>query len=782
MRTFLRLLRGLPLIVVAPFLLCISFLAIAFADLLYFLAGRRRLPGDTRARTTSASVVIPNWNGRDLLEKYLPSVIAAMTGNPGNEIIVVDNGSTDGSVQYLHQSFPQVKVLALPKNLGFGGGSNAGFQAASNDIVVLLNSDMRVSPDFLGPLLDGFHDEKVFAVACQILFTDPAKPREESGLTQVWWDRGRIGVRHRIDDEIHELFPCFYPGGGSSAFDRRKFLELGGFDHLLRPFYLEDTDLGMQAWKRGWKVYYQPRSLVWHEHRGTIGKTFSREYIDSIIQKNFLLFLWKNTHSPQRIFSHFMRTAADAIITWIAGPSPERTSLGAILRAFPQLPAALQARWKARSLAVVSDEEAFRRPLGGYFHDRFGVADTSAGLNVLFLSPYGIYPPVHGGALFMYGTTKALAARCRLHLVAVLDEDWQVEQHQPLTNLCASHDFLVRLPNKTFTFGALQPHAVSEFAHADLDWILHRQIYLNKVDVLQIDYTNMGQYAGDYNRIVTALFEHDIYFQSIGRGLQQRGPVFRKMSAGFEYLRALRFEMRTLPKMDLIQTCTEENSAYLFSFLPQLRDRTDATLRAGIDTTPYRKYTGHREPLTMLFVGSFRHVPNAEALTWFVKHVLPRVTAREDAARLVIIGSDPPPRHSLPIADRHIEIRGFVEDLHEPFSRYAVFVCPILSGSGVRVKLIEAFCTGIPVVSTRIGAEGLATKDGEICRLADDPNQFAEQILEIFAKPEESIAMAERAYEFSTTHRDIAKMTDRLVESYHTALAKKRKSALAGLP
>ena len=68
-----------------------------------------------------------------------------------------------------------------------------------------------------------------------------------------------------------------FTGGGSSAFDRRKFLELGGFDHLYRPFYYEDTDLGFMAWKRGWKVLYEPGSIVFHEHRGTIGKKFSPE-------------------------------------------------------------------------------------------------------------------------------------------------------------------------------------------------------------------------------------------------------------------------------------------------------------------------------------------------------------------------------------------------------------------------------------------------------------------------------------------------------------------------
>ncbi len=99
-------------------------------------------------------------------------------------------------------------------------------------------------------------------------------------------------------------FPCAYPGGGSSAFDRRKFLELGGFDELFRPFYYEDTDLGHLAWKRGWKVLYQPASVVHHEHRGTIGKNFTEESIGVVVKKNAILYCWKNIHDWKMLASH----------------------------------------------------------------------------------------------------------------------------------------------------------------------------------------------------------------------------------------------------------------------------------------------------------------------------------------------------------------------------------------------------------------------------------------------------------------------------------------------
>src|ERR1035437_2730649 len=153
-----RLIRALPLLLLSPLLMAISFLALILVQFFTRPGKLKHAPPTRQAGNTAATVVIPNWNGKDLLAKYLPSIRTALSGNPANQILVVDNGSTDGSADFLRANFPEVTVLALPENLGFGAGSNAGFRAAGNDIVVLLNSDMRVAADFLAPLLEGFSD------------------------------------------------------------------------------------------------------------------------------------------------------------------------------------------------------------------------------------------------------------------------------------------------------------------------------------------------------------------------------------------------------------------------------------------------------------------------------------------------------------------------------------------------------------------------------------------------------------------------------------------------
>jgi glycosyltransferase involved in cell wall biosynthesis len=371
---------------------------------------------------------------------------------------------------------------------------------------------------------------------------------------------------------------------------------------------------------------------------------------------------------------------------------------------------------------------------------------------------------------------RELAKLATVHVVTMLDHPSQASAQEELRSFCASAEFLVRPPVHGGSLDAMRPHAVAEFANADLDWMIHRQIYLHRIDVLQLEYTPLGQYAGAYRRIPSILFEHDIYFQSIGRAL----PGLRaasKAKAAFEYLRALRYELTVLPRFDRVQVCSPDNGRFLLSFCPQLNGRIDDDLRAGIDTARYRFEPAGRESHTMLFVGGFRHTPNQEAMQWFGRLVLPLILKECPDARLVIAGSDPPPRYSLPGPAEAIDLLGFVDDIREPLSRYAVFVCPILSGSGMRVKLLEAFAAGIPVVSTAVGAEGLVAKNGEGCLLADTPEAFAERVLELFADERRAAELAERARALVVAQKDMAVMTGKLLGSYVEAVRKKRTSA-----
>ena len=775
MAALFRFLAAIPLVFLSPVFAAVSVLLLLASDFAWRIFGQTLPPKSASPDSTAATVVIPNWNGRDLLAKYLPSVVQALASNPRNEILIVDNASTDGSVQFLRSEFPQVRVLALDRNYGFGGGSNRGFAASNNDIVVLLNSDMRVAPDFLQPLLDGFSAPDIFAVSCQIFFSDPGKRREETGLTECLWHRGMLRARHRSDPSIVSPWPCFYAGGGSAAFDRRKFLELGGFDELLRPFYMEDSDIGLMAWKRGWRILFQPDSRVWHEHRGTIGKNFSRTYINGVIGKNAILYAWKNAHSASRLLAHFGWLLIGGVYSWIAGYSPHRMSLPALGRAFLQLPEALRSRYRARTLAVLDDEEAFRRSQPVYYHDRFSRFDRQPERpRVLFVCPYPLWPPVHGGAISIYGTVSHLSRFADVHLIVLCETPAQISEQEPLLDIAASVTPMLRRTGVPPRIGSLLPHAVREFSDEEVHYVLAREILRHSIDIVQVEYTNMGQYVvTGCTNLAWILFEHDIYFQSVQTRIGALQGIERA-KACLEYLRALRFELKLLRRVDRVQVCTPDNRDYLLSFVPTLQTRIDCDVRAGMDLSRFEFRPDGRQPGTMLFLGSFRHKPNLEALDWFLEGVMPRVLERCPQARLRVIGSDPPAQGARPDFNGSVSFEGFVPDLAAPLAESAVFVCPILSGSGVRMKLQESFAAGIPSVSTTLGAEGLGSEDGLYCRLADDHSAFAQAIVDSFERPAEAAAMARRARGFIEQSRGLVAMTERLLATYRRALSEKR--------
>ncbi|MGH9613637.1 MAG: glycosyltransferase family 4 protein, partial [Bryobacteraceae bacterium] len=416
----------------------------------------------------------------------------------------------------------------------------------------------------------------------------------------------------------------------------------------------------------------------------------------------------------------------------------------------------------------------FRRPLGGYFRDRFEKLPARLDpLRVLFISPYPICPPVHGGGVFMYQTVTRLAPLCELHLIVLLDYPQEWEANQQLAEKAASVELMVRFPAPRKPVFPLSPYSVHEFSSPDFAWLIHRQIYLREIDVIQLEYTNMGQYGGSFRQLASILFEHDIYFQSIAR-FHKFTHGLTKLKAMYEYLRALRYELRILSRFDRVQVCSQANRDYLLSFLPKLAPRIDDNLRAGVDTSLYPMRMEGREPETMLFLGGVRHLPNLEALQWFTRQVMPLILKSAPGARLIVVGSEPPPAHALPDSGDAVEIRGFVEDVLEPLGRYAVFVCPILSGSGIRVKLLEAFAAGIPVVSTRIGAEGLTERDGETCLLADDATEFARKVLDLFANPALGRELAARARDEVEARWDMAKITAALAASYRREVMRKR--------
>lgn len=300
------------------------------------------------------SIVIPSFNGRTLLGKYLPFVIqAAEIWDPSRknwELIIVDDASTDGSSQWLKRTFPKIRIIQNPRNLRFAESCNRGVQVATGDVVVLLNNDVQPKPDFLIPLLKHFSDVSVFAVGCREINRHDGK--EILGGRGVSAFRRGFVIHWRPEDQ--ECRDASWVSGGSAAYRREIWLKLGGFDRLFRPAYEEDRDLCWQALKAGYKLVFESKAKVLHDRESTNRSVFGSWMIDLYSMKNQLLFVWKNISSLSLLFLHLFWMPYHLVFTTIR---TRGVFLLAFLMALSQLPEALVSRRRMSRHWKRSDEE-----------------------------------------------------------------------------------------------------------------------------------------------------------------------------------------------------------------------------------------------------------------------------------------------------------------------------------------------------------------------------------------------------------------------------------------
>ena len=245
------------------------------------------------------AVVIPSWNGCELLHDHLPAVLAACAGYGDAEVVVVDDGSSDGTPDRLAREFPGVRVVARPRNGGFGAAANDGVAAAGGEVVVCLNNDVRPEPGFLTPLAEALAgDPDLFAAVPRTL---NLRHGGDEARTAATFRRGLIDVVFPDRSGLATPgapAPILYPCGGAAAYRRDRFLALGGFRRLYHPYYWEDVDLGWRARRRGWGALHVPAACVHHLGGATIGRHAPAGQVKAVYERNRLLFHWSNLIDP----------------------------------------------------------------------------------------------------------------------------------------------------------------------------------------------------------------------------------------------------------------------------------------------------------------------------------------------------------------------------------------------------------------------------------------------------------------------------------------------------
>jgi GT2 family glycosyltransferase len=308
----------------------------------------------------NVSIVIPTWRGKHLLEAYLPSVIAASdfyTNSSGadTEIIVVEDAGGDDTIKWLRSCYGE-RVVAIEhrQNLGFCSACQTGFMHARYPIVLLLNNDVRLETDCIAPMIDHFKDPGIFAVT--------GKMYNQKG--DVFCNGGKVGEFRRGMWSSYRNYDAASPARADirylsfaaiaafSAYDRDKFLKIGGFDPLTAMY--EDIEISYRGWKRGWSIRYEPRSVAYHDASQTMKRRYRKRSLNMISDRSRILMHWILLHDRNMFRLHLASITIRLLTSWIWLDWPFYWAVFTGLRNISEI---LKKREENRRAAVKSDRE-----------------------------------------------------------------------------------------------------------------------------------------------------------------------------------------------------------------------------------------------------------------------------------------------------------------------------------------------------------------------------------------------------------------------------------------
>lgn len=418
---------------------------------------------------------------------------------------------------------------------------------------------------------------------------------------------------------------------------------------------------------------------------------------------------------------------------------------------------------------------------------------------ILFLTQVLPYPLDAGPKVRAYHMLRHLAGKHEVTLASFVRADDTPEAVDHLRGLCAGvHAVPMRRSAwrnaRAAAKGLLtnSPMVVARDEIAEMTDTLRRLAAEHRFDVVHADQLSMagyGQFAADalarqngsqQARPATLLDEHNAIYLLSRRMASTESRPLRRLAIRREAGAFARYEARMLAAYDAVLTVTEEDRQHLLALPADAGHDYDAGHDTKFTVIPIcgdAEQTGviprtAGGPPAILHLGTMFWPPNIQGVLWFATNVLPLVHQRVPDARLVIAGKNPPPEVTALAADPRVEVTGYVADPTTLLAASDAFIVPLHAGGGMRVKIVDAWLRGQPVVSTPVGAEGIEWRDGENILIASTPETFAEATIRLLTDPALNACLrangrrwAEEHYAWQTVYRRVDEVYDRLLNS-----------------
>jgi glycosyltransferase involved in cell wall biosynthesis len=377
-------------------------------------------------------------------------------------------------------------------------------------------------------------------------------------------------------------------------------------------------------------------------------------------------------------------------------------------------------------------------------------------MNILVLTPYIPYPPNFGGSVRIFHLIRQLHRFG--HAVHLLSFHYPQEHGegstQGLEPFCKTLKLIGRdIGRKRFR------QFVSLFSRRSFQWSFHysdaMQVALEqltreqKIDLILVEFSQMAGYRFPAG-VPVVLDEHNVEFDLLDRMAARENGAVRKFFNRVEARKFRREELAACRAAALTLVTSERDGAVLRQHAPGLRT---ATITNGVDCDQFARPAGVRHPDTAVFVGATHYFPNEEGVLYFLREAYPLIKEKHPQFRFTVVGGKPP-TSIVQLQTDAVQVTGYVNDVRPFMWESSVFVVPLRMGGGTRFKIVEAFAAGIPVVSTRLGAEGIPVEDGRELLLADTPAELAAAVLRVLEDPGLAASLARAGLDYVRRHFD----------------------------
>ena len=395
---------------------------------------------------------------------------------------------------------------------------------------------------------------------------------------------------------------------------------------------------------------------------------------------------------------------------------------------------------------------------------------------VLFLAHLLPWPLEGGGQLKSYHVLRQLAQAYDIKLLALIRKPEEAAHAEPLQPFCA-------LGIETIPLRRTKPSNVQAALRAlvtgrsfiivrDDTPAFHaavaRELARAHYAAIHVDHLQMIPFVPARTPGVKVILdEHNVEFRLPQRLSETaKNPAIRLYGAG-EWKRLRRFEQAALQRADLTLAVSDEDR----DTLQALRGGGCETLPIGVDTQYFAARARRPHSKTLVSIGTMYWPPNVDALRWFCAEILPKIKTQEPSVRLMIVGAKPSTEILALASDPAVTVTGSVPDVRPYGEDCGAFIVPLRSGSGMRVKILNALAMGLPTVSTTVGAEGIAVRGGEHLLLADTPEAFAAATLRLLREPALADQLAQNGRQLMQSHYGWEAIGARLRQLYAEVLA-----------